>query len=282
MASNFDFLKDIDKELFDVIEDAQRLFRDEYFNQATIQVRIYAEKMAKKILGSDNHNLTFDDILNCLKDKIKSDREKEFIDDLFFIKKEGNKAAHGEDISAIDTLETLKRAFEAGINYAYSKKKDDKIDKLQFDETLLVMEKHSSEVKLIDKYLQAAKENQEELLKQKEGEFKSQIEKSEEGFKDKNHLSNASQYKKSSKKKTELTPTQQQIKNKIKEEKKNLKENINKTQKTQKPKKQTTKSTPKKSTKKKSKKQKIKWDIILFLIFVTISLIFVTKMLFFF
>lgn len=90
MASNFDFLKKIDKELFEIIEEAQRLFRSEYFNQCTIQIRIYAEKMAKKIIGKTSATETFDDILNTLKDKIQTEREKEFIEDLFFIKKQGN------------------------------------------------------------------------------------------------------------------------------------------------------------------------------------------------
>ena len=91
MANNFEFLESVDKELFCAIEDAQKLFRDEYFNQCAVQLRIFAEKMAKKVLGEQSSNLTFDDTLNCLKDKIKSESEREFIDDLFFIKKEGNK-----------------------------------------------------------------------------------------------------------------------------------------------------------------------------------------------
>ena len=102
MADNFDFLKNIDKELFDSIADAQKLFQDEYFNQSVIQLRIFAEKMAKRVLGTQSSDMTFDDTLNCLKDKIKSQSEKEFIDDLFFIKKQGNKCAHGEDVLAAD------------------------------------------------------------------------------------------------------------------------------------------------------------------------------------
>lgn len=58
MASNFDFLKEIDSELFEIIEDAQKLFLSEYFNQSVVQVRIYAEKMAKKIIGSTNQEQT--------------------------------------------------------------------------------------------------------------------------------------------------------------------------------------------------------------------------------
>lgn len=118
MESNFDFLKDIDKELYEIILDTERLFRDEYFSQSIINVRIFAEKLSKKIYPDTKSDMTFDDVLNCLKDSIQTEREKEFIDDLFFIKKEGNKCAHGEDIQSIDALEVIKRAFEVSINYA--------------------------------------------------------------------------------------------------------------------------------------------------------------------
>lgn len=267
MASNFDFLKNIDEELYGIIEDAQKLFRDEYFNQCVVQLRIFAEKMAKKILGSQSKELTFDDTLNCLKDKIKTDREKEFVDDLFFIKKEGNKCAHGEDSSAITALETIRCAFEASINYAYSIKKDEKINKLQFDETMLITLKPQKEVKLVDKYIELANQQKEELLNSKQGEFINSIEKSEEGFKDKNKLSNPKQYKT---KKKPLTPTQQKVKTKVKEAKKNLKQNINKTPK---------KPTKKQEKLKKQQKDKIKKAIFFFII-VTISLFFLTKMIF--
>ena len=229
MADNFDFLKKIDEELFELIQDAQKLFRDEYFNQCVVQLRIFAEKMSKKILDSNDSNMTFDDTLNCLKDKIKTQREQEFIDDLFFIKQQGNKCAHGEDIAPSVALEAIQRAFEAAINYAYSKKKDEKINKLQFDATLLITGKPQKEVKLVDK----------------------------------------------EKKKKELTPTQKKIKEKVKNAKKNLKQNINASQ-NKKPKKQT-----KKQLKTAQEKRYKIIKLILFLSFVTISLSFITKMLFF-
>ncbi len=263
MASNFDFLKTIDKELYEIILDSEKLFRDEYFNQCTIQLRIFAEKMAKKILNHNDSSLTFDDTLNCLKDKIKTEKEKEFIDDLFFIKKIGNKSAHGEETSPKDTLEALERAFEAAINYAYSKKKDEKINKLQFDITLLVTQKPLKENKLVEKYVQLAQEQKEELLNSKQGEFNSLVEKKDEnGFKDKNYITNSKKYKKK-----ELTPTQKKIKEKVKQAKKNIKQNINpsKTDKN------------KKKAKKQKKSDKLKH--ILFIVFVTISLIFILKML---
>lgn len=274
MSDNFEFLKGVDEELFCAIQDAQKLFRDEYFNQCSIQLRIFAEKMAKKVLGEQSANLTFDDILNCLKDKIKQESEKEFIEDLFFIKKIGNKCAHGEDVLVSEALESIKRAFEAAINYAYSRKKDDKILKLQFDETLLITGKKQQEIKLVDKYIQLAEEKKEELLNLKQGEFNSQVDKNEQNIRNESYIANPKKYK-------EKNPKHEKIKSKIKEAKKNLKQNINfeENKKTKK-----TKKTSQKSSKKTSKKKKDNKLLknIFFLIFVIISLIFITKMLVFF
>ena len=280
MASNFDFLKEIDKELFEIIEDAQKLFRSEYFNQTVIQVRIYAEKMAKKILNSNDSTQTFDNILNCLKDKIQTEREKEFIDDLFFIKKQGNNCAHGEDTTALIALEVLRRAFEVGINYAYSKTKDEKIDKLIFDETLLITQKPQNENKIIDKYLKAAQEQtKEELLQKKQNALQASLIEDKKDFEtnleDKNSLTNVKQYKSKNKKKQ--SPKKEEIKRKVKEAKKNLKQNINK----ETPK---TKAKTKKPNKKELKKQEqVKKKVIkriLFFIFAIISLFFLYKMIF--
>ena len=275
MADNFDFLKNTDKELFNSIQDAQKLFRDEYFNQSSVQLRIFAEKMVKKILGSKEENQTFDDALNCLKDKIKTQQEKEFIDDLFFIKKMGNKCAHGEDIAPSEALEAIKRAFEASINYAYSKKKDEKLLKLQFDHTLLITGKKQQEVKLVDKYIQLAQEQKEELLNAKQGEFNSQVDKNEEGIRNESYVNNPKKYKEK-----KSNPKKEKIKTKIKEARKNLKQNIN-FEENKKPKKNQPKAS-KKPQKKTKKQNKGLIKLILFLSFVAISLIFITKMLFFF
>lgn len=280
MASNFDFLKKVDNELFKIVEEGEKLFRDEYFNQSVVQFRIYAEKMAKNISNETNSELTFDTILNNLKDKIKNEREREFIEDLFFIKQEGNKCAHGEDASAITVLEVIRRAFEAAVNYAFTKTKDEKIDKLIFDETLLITQKPNKEEKLIDKYLKAAKNNanqdkeleKENLLNKKQGEFLSSVDKSEDenGFKDKNYI-------KKPKKKKQLSEKQLKIKEEIKKAKKNLKENINKEKETKKSKNKTKNKA--KSTQK-TKNQKIK-DI-LYAIFILTSIFFLCKMIFIF
>ena len=251
MASNFDFLNNIDKELYSDIEEAQRLFRDEYFNQSMVQVRIFAEKMSKKSLNSPD-SLTFDDTLNCLKDKAKSDKEREFIEDLFFIKREGNKCAHGEDTSASVVLEAIRRAFEVSINYANAKKKSSKYDKLNFDETMLITTKPAKESPIIEKYIELAQKQRDELLNLKQKELEADVE------------------IKKPKAKKPLSPEKQRIKEKIKKAKKNLKQNINKTEK--------------KKTAGKSKKHNNNqlFRYIIFAIFVTISLFFLTKMIFFF
>lgn len=277
MANNFEFLESVDKELYNSIEDAQKLFQDEYFNQCAVQLRIFAEKMAKKVLGSKSDNLTFDDTLNCLKDKVKSDTEKEFIDDLFFIKKQGNKCAHGEDVLSSDVLEAIQRAFEAAINYVYSRKKDENLLKLQFDTTLLVTGKRQQEVKLVDKYIALANEQKEELLNSKQGEFNSNLDKNEQGIRNESYVKNPKKYREK-----KINPKREKIKAKVKEAKKNLKQNINNSQPKAKKAAQKQTKTTKKSKKSTKKQQKIILKQIIFWIFVLISLTFISKMLQFF
>jgi len=309
MASNFDFLKNIDNELFEIIEEAQNLFRSEYFNQSVIQTRIYAEKMAKKILANAVSAQTFDDILNNLKDRAQSISEKEFVEDLFFIKKQGNKCAHGETLGAKDALEVIKRAFEAGINWSKNKTKDkktiEKINGLLFDETLLITAK-PEENSLVKKYLERimpsetakAQENKEQireaLLNNKQGEFlsgtKNMIDDYEignfEGLKDKYGIADPNRYKKETGKKRgrkkEINPKKEEIKEKIKKAKKNLKENINKIEKP--PEKNIKKVSEKNSSKKKKKKPETfdtgAFKAILFLVFVLISLALLIELIF--
>ncbi len=266
MKTNFDFLKDVNKELFNTIVDAQKLFCDEYFTQSTIQVRIFAEKMAKQILGAQSEGLTFDDTLNCLKDKIKEVREKEFIDDLFFIKREGNKCAHGENIKSTVALEVFERAFEASINYAYSKTKDEKINKLQFDRTLLITGKPQKQMRLVDKYIERAKSAIDEVEQTKEITPKKEQSNKEQS----NH--EQPKKEKGGRKVKPQNPTKEKVKQKVKEAKTKLRNEINK-----KPKKPT-----KKELKAQQEKKKSFIRLIIFLIFVTISLIFITKMLVFY
>ena len=59
MASNFDFLKTVDKKLFDLIETAEQLYRDEYFDQCIVQTRKIAENIDKMsfIVVTDAENI---------------------------------------------------------------------------------------------------------------------------------------------------------------------------------------------------------------------------------
>ncbi len=287
MASNFDFLKDIDKELYSSIIDAEKLFRDEYFTQCCVQLRVYAEKTAKKVLGEKSAELTFDDVINCLKDKIKNEQEREFVDDLFFIKKEGNKCAHGEEATSSATLEAIRRAFEIAINYSYAKKKDEKLLKLQFDETLLITQKPLKNNSLVEKYVELATEQKEELLNLKQGEFNSSVPKLNDGIKDESYI-DIKTVKKPTRRKKELTPAQIRVKEKIKEVRKKIKEAKNKSsdktktnQKDKKEKKSSDKLNKNTNKKQKKKNNKKAIKLILFSIFVIISLYFLTKMLFF-
>ena len=162
--SNFDFLKTIDEDLFGIICDAERLYRGEFFEQCIGQTRRFGEHLCRNVLGSDRTTeITFDEMLATLKDKINgSEQEKEFIDDLYFLKKQGNTSVHAEKVNqnGIAALECLKRAFEASINYAvYNKKADSKILELRYDTELLISgeklktlsEKYQEEKEAIEK-----------------------------------------------------------------------------------------------------------------------------------
>ena len=48
MATNFDFLKSVDKNLFEIITEAEKLYRDEYFEQCMGQTRRFGEHVCKK------------------------------------------------------------------------------------------------------------------------------------------------------------------------------------------------------------------------------------------
>lgn len=158
MVTNFDFLKPLDKNLFEIITEAEKLYRDEYFEQCMGQTRRFGEHICKQVLGKNRHGeKTFDEMLATLKDKGNgSEQEKEFIKDLYFLKKHGNESVHSAKVKkdGIEALECLQRAFEAGINYAvYNKKANATILKLRYDTELLVTGKKSKKT-LTDKYLE--------------------------------------------------------------------------------------------------------------------------------
>ena len=99
-------------------------------------------KEFQKATGIKVNEKTFDDMLATLCDKSTgSEQEKEVIEDLYFIKKEGNNSAHtsGAKLPATTALDCLQRAFEVSINYAFSKNpKKIKLLKLEFDTELLI------------------------------------------------------------------------------------------------------------------------------------------------
>ncbi len=157
--TNFDYLKTVDKNLYEIIIDAERLYRGEFFEQCMGQTRRFGEHLCRKVLGSDRTNeVTFDEMLATLKDKSNhNEQEKEFIDDLYFLKKQGNLSVHSENVTknATTALECLQRAFEAGINYSvFYQKENSDILKLRYDTELLITG-NPSKKSLSDKYLEA-------------------------------------------------------------------------------------------------------------------------------
>lgn len=156
MAANFDFLKKIDEDLFEIIDEAEHLYRDEYFDQCMAQTRRFGENICKQVLGNKRTvEDTFDEMLATLKDNgTGEEQEKEFIDDLYYLKKHGNDAVHSGHVnkSGMDALECLKRAFEVAISYSvYNKGAKDNILRLQYDTELLVTGKKSKK-SLTEKY----------------------------------------------------------------------------------------------------------------------------------
>ena len=149
MTTNFDFLKRSDKELFKIINDAEELYRSEFFEQCMTQTRRFGEVVCKNVLGSRRTTeITFDAMLATLKDCTlgSSEEAKEFVEDLYFLKKYGNEATHSITVKqdGMEALECLQRAFEVAINYCvYSLNEDRRILKLRYDTELLVTGKKS-------------------------------------------------------------------------------------------------------------------------------------------
>lgn len=160
--SNFKFLKEIDKDLFNIIDEAEKLYRDEYFEQAIVQIRRFAENACRNMLKSSTvAEGSFDDMVSYLSDRSKGKVvEKEFIDDLYFIKKAGNKTVHGTKIenAGEEALECLQRAFEVAINYAiYNGIDAQKVQSIHYDIELLITGKKSKK-SLAEKYLEKKEE----------------------------------------------------------------------------------------------------------------------------
>jgi len=160
MVTNFDFLKRNDKNLFEIINDAERLYRDEYFEQCMTQTRRFGEIVCKNVLGSRRTTeVSFVAMLATLKDCTmgSSEEAKEFVEDLYFLKKHGNNATHSITVKqdGIEALECLQRAFEVALNYCvYSCNENRKILKLRYDTELLVTGKKSRK-SLAEKYTES-------------------------------------------------------------------------------------------------------------------------------
>ena len=153
MNSNFCFLKKIDNDLYSIIIDAEKLYRDEYFDQCITQIRKFGENICQKTLGYSC--TSFDESLANLKDRVgNSVEEKEFVEDLYFLKKHGNNAVHSSKSKndPFIALECLQRAFETALNYSvYKRHATNRLLKRKFDTELLITGKKSSK-SLAEKY----------------------------------------------------------------------------------------------------------------------------------
>lgn len=158
--SNFEFLKTVNKDLYLLANEAEKLFRDEYFEQCVTQTRRFGENLCRLVMGDAvSPSDTFDEMLATLKDKPKpSEIEKEFIDDLYFLKKAGNASVHSMKVKkdgdiGKEALECLERAFEAGLNFAvYKCGAPEEILNLVFDEEMLMTGKKSKSASLQERY----------------------------------------------------------------------------------------------------------------------------------
>ncbi len=140
--SNFEFLRRVNENLYIIAYEAECLFRDEYFEQCITQTRRLAENICRDVMfGRCQPSDSFDDMLATLKDTpAQNDFEKEFLDDLYFLKKAGNSSVHSLTVKQDGNaaFDCLQRAFEVSLNYAVFKKGlDSKYLQLQFDEELL-------------------------------------------------------------------------------------------------------------------------------------------------
>ena len=184
MATNFEFLKKVNNDLYEIISEAEKLYRDEYFEQCMVQTRRFGEHVCKDMLVQNGKQTgSFDDMLATLKDHSQGNpQEKEFIDDLYFLKKNGNQSVHSGKVKkeAIVALECLQRSFEVAINYSvYNQGAPSNILKSDYDVELLVTDKKSKK-SLKEKYEEEKKKQ--EKIEKKEKQF---VTKPEKPFKEK-------------------------------------------------------------------------------------------------
>ncbi len=158
--SNFKFLKKQNEKLYNIIIEAECLFRDEYFEQCIVQIRRFAENLCRDILSDKAYiDETFDDLISRIKDNSSDNtRMKEFSEDLYFLKKQGNKFAHASTSVSIAedgkiAIECLERAFEIAIFYSNTKfGYNKKLDNAVFSEEMLMTGKSTSKNNLKNLY----------------------------------------------------------------------------------------------------------------------------------
>ena len=146
--ANFDFLKQTNKNLFNIADDAEKLYTSQFFEQCITQTRKFGEQICKTIMIENRLTTgSFDDMIATLKDKATYQYEKEFVEDLYFLKKQGNNSVHSSAVTKNSrlALECLQRAFEIAISYAvYYKNGNKSILKKHYDISQLV--KHSEDL----------------------------------------------------------------------------------------------------------------------------------------
>ena len=203
MATNFEFLKKVNNDLYEIISEAEKLYRDEYFEQCMVQTRRFGEHVCKDMLVQNGKQTgSFDDMLATLKDHSQGNpQEKEFIDDLYFLKKNGNQSVHSGRVKkeAIVALECLQRSFEVAINYSvYNQGASTNILKLDYDVELLVTDKKAKK-SLKEKYEEEKKKQ--ETIEKKEKQLVTKPEKPKKEKKEKG----VKQSKKQDKEKFQIT-----------------------------------------------------------------------------
>ena len=76
MATNFQFLKSVNKDLYEIITEAEKLYQDEYFDQCMTQTRRFGEQICNDMLEQNNIQTgSFDEMISYF----KSDLYKSFL-----------------------------------------------------------------------------------------------------------------------------------------------------------------------------------------------------------
>jgi len=138
------------------------------------QTRRFAESICKLMLGEQNViGMTFDDMLATLKDKTHGEaQEKEFIDDLYYLKQQGNTSLHSSTVKqdGVVALECLKRSFEVAINYCvYTCGQSSDLLSLQYDLELMITGRKNQKlsIRYEKEKSKVAKKSKKEQLKNK-------------------------------------------------------------------------------------------------------------------